>query len=102
MYAVPKEGGNNNSTGFANNSSNNNNSVKSIVAVDAEIENLKVTNIDVKGELNIDNIEDLDQLRCTAKVTKGELYNANTYAELVHSLNKSFNSEKRVDAKILY
>ena len=52
--------------------------------------------------LNIDNMEDLDQLRCTAKVTKGELYNANTYAELVHSLNKSFNSEKRVDAKILY
>lgn len=57
MYAVPKEGGNNNSTGFANNSSNNNNSVKSIVAVDAEIENLQVTNIDVKGELNIDNID---------------------------------------------
>lgn len=52
--------------------------------------------------LNIDNMEDLDQLRCTAKVTKGELYNANTYAELVHSLNKSFNGEKRVDAKILY
>lgn len=51
MYAVPKEGGNNNSTGFANNSSNNNNSVKSIVAVDAEIENLQVTNIDVKGEI---------------------------------------------------
>lgn len=57
MYAVPKEGGNNNSTGFANNSSNNNNSVKSLVAVDAEIENLQVTNIDVKGELNIDNID---------------------------------------------
>ena len=52
--------------------------------------------------LNIDNMEDLDQLRCTAKVTQGELYNANTYAELVHSINKSFNIEKRVDAKILY
>lgn len=52
--------------------------------------------------LNIDNMDDLDQLKCTAKVTKGELYNANTYAELMHSLNKSFNSEKHVDAKIIY
>ena len=51
--------------------------------------------------LNIDNEEDLDQLRCTAKVTKGELYNANTHAELLRSLNSAFNSKKHVDAKII-
>ena len=52
--------------------------------------------------LNIDNDDDLDQLECTAKVTKGQLYNANTKAELLHSLNKAFRSKKSVDAKILY
>ena len=58
MYTVPKEGSNNNTTnsGYAN-SSNSNSSVKSLVAVKAEIENLTVTDIDVKGELNIDNID---------------------------------------------
>jgi len=51
--------------------------------------------------LNIDSAEDLDQLRCTAKVTKGKLYNADTHAELVKSLNSAFNSKKHVDAKII-
>ena len=51
--------------------------------------------------LNIDNEDDLAQLRCTAKVTKGELYNVNTHAQLVKSLNSAFNSKKRVDAKII-
>jgi Ca-activated chloride channel family protein len=52
--------------------------------------------------LNIDSEEDLDQLRCTSTVTSGKFYRADTQAELIHSLNESFNSRKRVDAKILY
>lgn len=52
--------------------------------------------------LNIDNEEDLDQLRCAATVTSGKLYNANTQAELVNSLNHAFKSRKHVDAKIMY
>ena len=52
--------------------------------------------------LNIDNEEDLDQLKCTANVTSGKLYKADTQAELVHSLNHAFNSQKHVDAKIMY
>lgn len=52
--------------------------------------------------LNIDNYDDLEQLECTAKVTRGKLYNADTKAELVHSLNNAFKRKKSVDAKILY
>lgn len=52
--------------------------------------------------LNIDNYDDLEQLECTAKVTRGKLYNADTKAELLHSLNNAFKSKKSVDAKILY
>ncbi len=52
--------------------------------------------------LNIDNYDDLEQLECTAKVTRGKLYNADTKAELVHSMNQAFKRKKRVDAKILY
>ncbi|MCD8378585.1 MAG: VWA domain-containing protein [Candidatus Gastranaerophilales bacterium] len=51
---------------------------------------------------NLDSEEDLDQLRCVAKVTKGELYNANTHAELVRSLDYAFSSKKHVDAKIIH
>ena len=51
---------------------------------------------------NIDNEDDLDQLECVAKVTKGNLYNADTKAQLVKSLNKVFKVKKEVDAKILY
>ena len=52
--------------------------------------------------LNIDNYDDLEQLICTAKVTRGKLYKADTKAELIHSLNNAFKSKKSVDAKILY
>lgn len=52
--------------------------------------------------LNIDNDEDLEQLECTAVVTSGKLYQADTKAELVKSLNKAFRTRKNVDAKILY
>lgn len=52
--------------------------------------------------LNLDNEDDLDQLRCTANVTGGTLYYADTQAELLHNLQKSFKSSKQVDAKLLY
>ena len=51
---------------------------------------------------NMDNYDDLDQLECVAKVTKGKLYNAATKAELVRSINSAFKTRKNVDAKILY
>ena len=51
--------------------------------------------------LNIDNDDDMAQLRCVAKVTKGELYSANTHAELIKSMNSAFKSKKQVDAKII-
>ena len=52
--------------------------------------------------LNLDNEEDLDQLRCTAVVTGGKLYSANTQAELVQNLHNAFNRKKQVNAKLLY
>lgn len=51
---------------------------------------------------NLDNDEDLEQLECTAVVTKGKLYQADTKAELIKSLNRAFSTQKNVDAKILY
>ena len=51
---------------------------------------------------NIDNDDDLDQLECVASVTKGKLYNADTKAKLIKSLNHAFRVKKEVDAKILY
>ena len=50
---------------------------------------------------NIDNQDDLDQLECVAKVTSGKIYNAETKAELMRSLDKAFKAKKHVDAKIL-
>lgn len=50
---------------------------------------------------NIDNPDDLDQLECTALVTSGKFYTANTAAELARSLNNSLNVHKEVDAKII-
>ena len=50
---------------------------------------------------NIDNEEDLEQLRCAALVTSGKFYSANTAAELVNSLNNSVNAKKQVEAKII-
>jgi Ca-activated chloride channel family protein len=52
--------------------------------------------------LNIDDEDDLDQLRCSATVTSGKLYNATTEAELLQGLNNIFNAEKHVDARIMY
>ena len=51
---------------------------------------------------NIDNDDDLDQLECVASVTKGKLYNADTKADLIKSLNHAFKAKKEVDAKIIY
>jgi len=51
---------------------------------------------------NIDNDDDLEQLECTAMVTKGKFYSADTKAELLKSLNNAVNPQKHVDAKILY
>jgi Ca-activated chloride channel family protein len=50
---------------------------------------------------NIDNDDDLDQLECVVKVTKGKIYSAETKAELMKSLNNIFNADKKVDAKII-
>lgn len=50
---------------------------------------------------NIDDEEDLDQLKCTSLVTSGKFYTANTAAELAKSLEESSRGEKRVEAKIL-
>ncbi len=50
---------------------------------------------------NIDNPDDLDQLECTALVTSGKFYTANTAAELARSLNNSLNAHKEVEAKII-
>ncbi|MDR1167834.1 MAG: VWA domain-containing protein [Heliobacteriaceae bacterium] len=50
---------------------------------------------------NINNAEDLEQLQCTALVTRGKFYSANTAGELVKSLNNSVNVQKEVEAKIL-
>jgi Ca-activated chloride channel family protein len=62
------------------------------------------TRKDVKIDViafNISNSDDLDQLNCTALVTKGEFYSANTAAELIQSLQKSLNIRKEVEAKII-
>lgn len=42
-----------------------------------------------------------DELRCTALVTKGRFYKANTHAELLNSLEKSFNVKKEVSGTII-
>ena len=50
---------------------------------------------------NIDDEDDLDQLRCTSLVTSGKFYTANTAAELAESLKNSTRGEKRVEARII-
>lgn len=62
------------------------------------------TRKDVKIDViafNIEDEDDLDQLQCTALVTAGKFYSANTAADLVKSLQKSLNINKKVDAKII-
>lgn len=50
---------------------------------------------------NIDDKEDLDQLKCTALVTTGKFHSAKTTAELIRGFEKSLNIKKDVDAKII-
>ncbi len=50
---------------------------------------------------NIDNEDDLEQLKCTALVTSGKFYTANTAAELAKSISNSINIKKNVNAKII-
>lgn len=62
------------------------------------------TRKDVKIDViafNINDAQDLAQLECTALVTKGIFYTANTVGELLDSLNNSLNIQKDVDAKII-
>ena len=60
----------------------------------------KDINIDVIA-FNINDEDDLEQLKCTALVTSGKFYTANTAAELANSINNSINAKKEVDAKII-
>lgn len=50
---------------------------------------------------NVQNDEDLEQLKCTALVTSGKFYNAQTAAELLNGFNNSIDRVKNVEAKIL-
>ena len=50
---------------------------------------------------NVKDRDDLEQLECTALVTSGKFYTADTAVELVDSLTKSVSSKKEVDAKII-
>ena len=50
---------------------------------------------------NISDDDDLEQLECTALVTSGKFYTADTAAELVDSVIKSVSGEKEVEAKII-
>ena len=50
---------------------------------------------------NIKDEDDLKQLQCTALVTSGKFYNAQTSAELAQGFSKSLNGVKNVEAKIL-
>lgn len=50
---------------------------------------------------SIDNQDDLNQLECTSSVTSGKFYTANTAGQLIDSLQKSLNTTKRVEGKIL-
>ena len=66
--------------------------------------NLIKTRKDVKIDviaINIDNIDDLDQLKCTANVTSGKLYNVNTEAELKRSFDETITDRKKVNALIV-
>jgi len=50
---------------------------------------------------NIEDEDDLDQLECTALVTSGKFYTADTACELADKLAKSLGVKKEVDAKII-
>ena len=50
---------------------------------------------------NIQDSDDLEQLECTALVTSGKFYNAQTAAELLNGFNNSLEGVKNVEAKII-
>jgi Ca-activated chloride channel family protein len=50
---------------------------------------------------NVDDEDDLDQLKCTSLVTGGKFYSANTAAELAKSFENSTRAQKRVEAQII-
>lgn len=50
---------------------------------------------------NITDSDDLEQLKCTALVTSGKFYNAQTAAELLNGFNNSIEGAKSVEAKII-
>ena len=50
---------------------------------------------------SINEINTNEQLRCATLMTGGKFYNADTYAELVNSLQTSFNAKKSVEAKLI-
>ena len=50
---------------------------------------------------NIKDSDDLKQLQCTALVTSGKFYDAQTSAQLLDGFNKSINGIKNVEAKII-
>lgn len=50
---------------------------------------------------NIKDSDDLEQLECTALVTSGKFYNAQTAAELLNGFNNSIDAAKNVEAKII-
>ena len=50
---------------------------------------------------NIYDTEANNQLKCTALVTNGKFYSANTAAELLNSLQNSFGAKKEVQGKVI-
>ena len=50
---------------------------------------------------NIKDSDDLEQLECTALVTSGKFYYAQTAAELLNGFNNSIEAAKNVEAKII-
>ena len=50
---------------------------------------------------SVNDVNAMDQLKCAALVTNGKFYNADTYANLVNSLNDSFKTEKSVEGVII-
>lgn len=52
--------------------------------------------------VDVDNEDDLDQLRCTANVTGGKFYSADTETQLKWGLDNVVKTKKAVDAKIMY
>lgn len=64
------------------------------------IQTRKDINIDVIA-FNVEDDDDLDQLKCTASVTSGKFYNPKTSAELVKSFENSLNITKEVEAEIV-